>query len=140
MAVEKTEPSLPLLKVYLEKQIMGQEWSLSEGLLDPKVFLDRDGWFPHQYRAGIRGFLWGKTIEEFEIKYPSDWWQAFKERWSPRWALRRWPVQYERKNIKLTAYWPTFRVMVPDHEPRLVLTLNGSPEGGYSGEPPDVSP
>jgi hypothetical protein len=29
-----------------------------------------------------------------EIKYPLDWWQAFKERWFPKLFLRRWPVKY----------------------------------------------
>lgn len=24
---------------------------------------------------------------------PADWWQAFKERWFPDWALERWPVR-----------------------------------------------
>jgi hypothetical protein len=25
--------------------------------------------------------------------YPADWWQAFKERWFPAWALKRWPAK-----------------------------------------------
>lgn len=33
--------------------------------------------------------------ETFRVTYPRDWWQAFKERWAPRWALRRWPVDYK---------------------------------------------
>jgi len=37
--------------------------------------------------------------EETLAKYPSDWWQALKERWFPwsfagRMWLRRWPVRY----------------------------------------------
>ena len=32
--------------------------------------------------------------EETLAKYPSDWWQALKERWFKPWMLRRWPVNY----------------------------------------------
>jgi hypothetical protein len=28
------------------------------------------------------------------VAVPKDWWQHFKQRWFPGWALRRWPVQY----------------------------------------------
>lgn len=27
--------------------------------------------------------------------HPTDWWQAFKERWYPGFLLRRYPVKYE---------------------------------------------
>ena len=27
---------------------------------------------------------------------PLDWWQHFKDRWFPKWAKRRWPVQHEK--------------------------------------------
>jgi hypothetical protein len=29
-----------------------------------------------------------------ELKWPSDWKQAFKERWFPGWLLKRYPVRY----------------------------------------------
>jgi len=34
-----------------------------------------------------------------EYKWPSDWREAFKERWFPVWARERWPIRYERLNI-----------------------------------------
>ncbi len=30
-----------------------------------------------------------------ELRYPADWWQAFKDRWFPEWALKRWPIEWE---------------------------------------------
>ncbi len=33
------------------------------------------------------------TKEECIAEYPADWWQAFKERFFPAWAKRRWPVK-----------------------------------------------
>ena len=34
------------------------------------------------------------TQEEELHEYPEDWWQAIKERWFPKWLLRRYPVKY----------------------------------------------
>ena len=44
----------------------------------------------------MRSMLAGRMEERIDIeeKWPSDWWQAFKDRWFPKWALRRWPVHY----------------------------------------------
>lgn len=36
---------------------------------------------------------------DVEEKWPADWWQAFRERWAPRWWLRRWPVRYKTLSI-----------------------------------------
>ena len=32
---------------------------------------------------------------------PEDWWDALRDRWSPRWVLRRWPIR-RRQIIKST--------------------------------------
>lgn len=28
------------------------------------------------------------------LRVPANWWQHFKQRWFPAWALKRWPVLY----------------------------------------------
>lgn len=33
--------------------------------------------------------------EERLLRVPANWWQHFKQRFFPRWALKRWPVLYE---------------------------------------------
>lgn len=33
--------------------------------------------------------------EERLLKVPADWWQHFKQRFFPGWALKRWPVLYQ---------------------------------------------
>ena len=40
------------------------------------------------FRAEILG-----QNSKTEVRYPADWWQAFKARWFPRWAQRRCPVR-----------------------------------------------
>lgn len=46
-----------------------------------------------------------------EFSYPKDWWQAFKDRWFPKWALKRWPVEKTRKvwNVDIKCAYPYFR-------------------------------
>lgn len=45
------------------------------------------------------------------IEVPADWWQHFKQRWFPAWALRLWPVQVRRYDA--AAVLPS--VPVPAH-------------------------
>ena len=39
------------------------------------------------------------TIEH--ISYPETWWDAFKERWYPKWMLRRWPAEHVERALTL---------------------------------------
>lgn len=36
-----------------------------------------------------------------EIRHPSNWWQAVKERWAPKWFLGRWPVEHTVYDAKV---------------------------------------
>lgn len=36
--------------------------------------------------------------------WPADWWQAFKFRWFPRWAKRRWHVRWESLHEEIQLY------------------------------------
>jgi len=35
-----------------------------------------------------------------KYQWPEDWRQAVKERWYPRWAKARWPIQYHTLDVK----------------------------------------
>lgn len=37
--------------------------------------------------------------EAVSVHYPSTWWDAFKERWFPAWAKRRWPPRFDGMSI-----------------------------------------
>ena len=47
--------------------------------------------------AQITVFIAGERVKE--IRYPLDWWQAFKERWFPKWLLKWKPVVYHTWKI-----------------------------------------
>lgn len=35
-----------------------------------------------------------------DFQWPCDWWQAFKMRWFPLWARQRWPIRYQRIELR----------------------------------------
>lgn len=69
----------------------------------------------------LRACVAGERISE--INYPSDWWQAFKQRWFPVWAQKRWPVKWDRYQIDL--HYP--HVPIAGGRPRIAVYSNKSP-------------
>lgn len=53
--------------------------------------------FGEQVGLRFRTYLYGSGKERWRVEYPATWWEHFKQRWFPAWALRRWPV---RKTIE----------------------------------------
>jgi hypothetical protein len=47
-------------------------------------------------------------LQRHTVSFPRDWWQAVKERWAPRWALRRWPVVYTEKVFDARLAFPDY--------------------------------
>jgi hypothetical protein len=55
-------------------------------------------------------WLYGQVIKDETVSWPLNWREAFKERWFPDWALRKWPVLYAYHHFKLTEVYPTIRL------------------------------
>ena len=70
-------------------------------------------------RIEVRGFVWEEQLERRETSYPADWWQAFKERWFPEWAQRRWPIKYTHYIVDIKALYPDLHPSIPDREYRI---------------------
>ena len=73
--------------------------------------------------AALRGFLLGEDVREEVITYPATWWDAVKQRWFPRWALKRWPVTLERHIWNTKCVYPEFQPALPkeQHVYRLIV-------------------
>jgi hypothetical protein len=41
----------------------------------------------------IRSIYRLAVYEELLCRYPADWWQAFKERWFPKWLKYHYPIK-----------------------------------------------
>jgi len=74
----------------------------------------------------VTGYVWSQDAgRKVEFKYPSDWWEAFKERW-----LKWMKVKYTVKTFQVKATYPDLNI--DHHEPVMRLmqttgTLNLSP-------------
>ena len=55
---------------------------------------------------GIDTYVIGMPLERIVVnkRWPADWWQAFRERWCPKWWLSSWPVRYEEIHIDEQRY------------------------------------
>jgi len=54
----------------------------------------------------LETYIMGLPKEKVSIheQWPTTWWQAFKERWFPKWAKCKWPVQYKRIDVEQMIY------------------------------------
>ena len=70
-------------------------------------------------------YIASQKCAEYEFRAPMGWREALKERWLPRWALRRWPVRYRTETVKVSECYPkialpsscgpSFRIMVAEN-------------------------
>ncbi len=67
----------------------------------------------------VKQCVWGREMQRQECRWPSNWWQAFKERWFPAWALKRWPVQYMAYVLRARELYPD--VAMPHRSPVVVI-------------------
>lgn len=97
--------------VILERLRFGVEAVLTNDFEDVRVDFTRT--FTGEILLQAQGFIWAEQHKRFEIKYPLDWREAFKERWFPALLLRRWPVQYKCHVIDVKTLYPGFKPAMP---------------------------
>jgi hypothetical protein len=106
-------------QVTLEKLKVAFMMDLGDLLQDPQVDVSQQfEFFRDTIHARIKGFVWAEeeAAQRIAVKYPSDWWQAFKERYFTDWMLKRWPVQYERFAWDVRCLYPEFRPALPNQK------------------------
>jgi hypothetical protein len=59
----------------------------------------------------VRGFVWAQELPQFQkdVSFPTNWMEAFRERWFPGWAKKRWPIQYRHVVLSAKAIYPKFK-------------------------------
>jgi hypothetical protein len=80
------------------------------------------GLFDHELLYSLHTLIPAEKMKEeshtFEVKYPRDWKEAFKEVHFPKWLKKMYPVKYieKTKKVKFTAYnlYPLFPAIYPD--------------------------
>ena len=83
--------------------------------LEPKIDISlHESFLADEMYVRVKGFVWGEKLGDTEIKYPRDWWQAFKKRWLPARALKYWPVVYTVHVISAAFLYPGVRPSLSD--------------------------
>jgi hypothetical protein len=81
---------IPRLTVLLSRANL--QTAIEAGTGDMVLFLDT-------YMHGI-----GEERIVIDREWPADWWQAFRERWFPKWWLKCWPVLHKSLHINEAKY------------------------------------
>ncbi len=111
---DKFRESMRMHELVLERKRFAMGFAVSDRFdrHEYRVELER------QTRIQLSCDLFCRTAEHVEslpsFEYPADWWQAFKARWFPRWAKRRWPVKIAtvgggKAKIDVAALFPELR-------------------------------
>jgi nuclear transport factor 2 (NTF2) superfamily protein len=56
--------------------------------------------YARHYAAQLIHLYYSYEVERISVRFPADWWEAFKERWFPKWARDRWPVKWTHRCMK----------------------------------------
>ena len=85
---------------------------------------DQLDWMFGEVALEVVQTVWGREAQRQECKWPWDWWQAFKERWFPDWAKKRWPVKYHHVTIVARELYP--QVRLPPDKWEAVISVSKS--------------
>jgi len=120
-------PSTAVAGIGLEKLRLAVIHYVSPELLDATVSTSEHTSFViDEIVMQIRGYVWAESesVQRQEVKYPSDWWEAWKLRFSrslPKWFLRKYPVKYRVVVLDVKAIYPTFKPAMQEKTARLVI-------------------
>lgn len=118
------EAYIPFDKVVLEKLEIGCQIEISKHLLDARVEIV--DYIAHYLAIEAHGYVWAEreSVRHQEVKYPADWWQAWKECFRfrlPKWFLKRHPIKYTVVVLDVKAIYPTFRPQLKDNQAVLLI-------------------
>lgn len=93
----------------------------------------------------LQGYVWAEEIQNetasLTVEWPASVWQAFKDRWFPAWALRRWPVKLASSTqiFKFTvkATLPDYKYIAPGGS-RVVIKAFGDAPYRFRGDKPEI--
>lgn len=71
----------------------------------------------------LRGYVWAEPPKSISVRYPTTWWDAFKARWFPEWAIEAYPVNYTVETMEGQIFYPKLPHTVPEraHNLRMVV-------------------
>lgn len=71
--------------------------------------------------VSVRGYLFGEDIKEIEVEYPADWWESFKDRWFPKWWLKKHPITKETVKLEAKLLYTEFKPLIPKEKHKIIF-------------------
>ena len=68
-----------------------------------RVLVERNG---ANLLANLSAYIYGTVPEKVSYSFPKTWLDAFKLRWFPEWAIRRWPPIVEHVEMNKFGLYP----------------------------------
>lgn len=99
--------------------------NFADELIDGKVSFDAIG---NGWNLQLSRFIYAKDLAH-EWKYPRGLWQALRERFFPKWWLKRHPVDYVRVRARQLFPWPEEKVNPRLGESVFEFVGDGSSQG-----------
>lgn len=75
------------------------------------------------YNLLIKGSVCVDQLPTVSAVYPANWIQAFKERWFPKWILKKYPVKCIDNSIEIRAIYKDYKPKIKD-EPFVINFKN----------------
>lgn len=100
-----------LRETYLAQKALGYEFAM-----EPRMEMDCLAHTAQRMLILMQDVL---VQREQIAQYPSDWWQAVKQRFAPAWFLRRYPVM--KTTIDMTVLYP--RIAIPKERHTVTMQI-----------------
>ncbi len=109
----RLDPVVEFDEIILKKLSIGLKCSM------PIDFQVNWNHYVDRWVAQLKTYIWAADVGRHEISVPSNWWEAFKERWFSDWLLKKYPVEYTVHIFDVKRTFPDFNVVIPGHEYKL---------------------
>ncbi len=111
--------------VTLQKYRLVQDATLSHRFAEPFRVEKWETEMLDAVRYRMIQYVWGEELQRQEVKYPADWWEAFKERWFPKRMKARWPVKYRTVTLEARALYPLVSMPNKENVVNVLMTDGG---------------
>jgi hypothetical protein len=108
------------IRVTLKRHWVGISRHILVHDASPEVYCDLLG----EMVCSLNGYVLGEdeSIQRQVVRYPATWWDAVKERFAPRWFLRRYPAKYVVVELAAEAIYPHLNLQIPSEHSVVYIT------------------
>lgn len=118
LTVTYEEVILERLEYNIDELIDGELLSSMDVGLNKKFFLEKRA---RDMVIRLRAYVMAEETNKQIIRYPADWWEAFKERWFGKWLKSKIGVKYKEIEVKAYATYPKLQIAFPKQDTKHIV-------------------